>query len=93
LGRAYGYSRAEQLTIWSLTLPQISATLAATLVAHDTLGADGQRLLDARMLNLVLVLFAAILSPVQTEHFAARMTSRAAANGGPISAPDYNLHR
>jgi Kef-type K+ transport system membrane component KefB len=76
VGRAFGYSRDEQLTVWSLTLPQVAATLAATLVAHDTLGAGGQRLLDDRMLNvvLVLVLVTSILGPVLTEHFAVRLT-------------------
>jgi hypothetical protein len=61
--------------VWSLTLPQVAATLAATLVAHDTLGAAGQRLLDDRMLNivLVLVLVTAILGPVLTERFAPRL--------------------
>jgi Kef-type K+ transport system membrane component KefB len=68
VGRAFGYSRNEQLTIWSLTLPQVAATLAATLVAHDTLGAAGQPLLDDRMLNVVLVLVFAtsVLGPVLT---------------------------
>jgi hypothetical protein len=63
------------MTVWSLTLPQVAATLAATLVAHDTLGAAGQRLLDDRMLNvvLVLVLVTAILGPVLTERFAPRL--------------------
>ena len=56
MGRIFDYSRDEQLTVWSLTLPQVAATLAATLVAHDTLRAAGQRLLDDRMLNVVLVL-------------------------------------
>ena len=71
-GRAFGYSRDERLTVWSLTLPQVAATLAATLVAHDTLGAAGQRLLDDHMLNvvLVLVLMTSILGPVLTERFA-----------------------
>ena len=75
VGRAFGYSRDEQLTAWSLTLPQVAATLAATLVAHDTLGAGGQRLLDDRMLNvvLVLVLVTSILGPVLTERFAPRL--------------------
>jgi Kef-type K+ transport system membrane component KefB len=75
VGRAFGYSRDEQLTVWSLTLPQVAATLAATLVAHDTLGPAGQRLLDDRMLNvvLVLVLVTAILGPVLTERFAPRL--------------------
>jgi Kef-type K+ transport system membrane component KefB len=75
VGRIFGYSRHEQLLIWSLTLPQVAATLAATLVAHDTLSAAGLRLLDDRMLNvvLVLVLVTAILGPVLTEHFATRL--------------------
>jgi Kef-type K+ transport system membrane component KefB len=77
VGRAFGYSRNEQLTIWSLTLPQVAATLAATLVAHGTLGAAGQRLLDDRMLNVVLVLVFAtsVLGPVLTERFASRLTT------------------
>jgi Kef-type K+ transport system membrane component KefB len=75
VGRAFGYSRDERLTVWSLTLPQVAATLAATLVAHDTLGAAGHRLLDDRMLNvvLVLVLVTSILGPVLTERFAPRL--------------------
>jgi Kef-type K+ transport system membrane component KefB len=77
VGRAFGYNRNEQLTIWSPTLPQVAATLAATLVAHETLGAAGQRLLDDRMLNVVLVLVFAtsVLGPVLTERFAARLTT------------------
>lgn len=83
VGRAFGYSRDEQLTVWSLTLPQVAATLAATLVAHDTLGAAGERLLDDRMLNvvLVLVLVTAILGPVLTERFAPRLVVRAPDTG------------
>ena len=73
MGRAFGYSRDERLTIWSLTLPQVAATLAATLVAHDTLGATGQRLLDDRMLNVVLVLVTSVVGPVLTERFAPRL--------------------
>ena len=46
---------SEQLMILSLTLPQVAATLAATLVAHQSPNAAGQRLLDDRMLNVVLV--------------------------------------
>ena len=77
-GRAFGYTRDEQLTVWSLTLPQVAATLAAALVAHDTLSASGQRLLDDRMLNVVLVLMltTSILGPVLTERFAPRLVTR-----------------
>jgi Kef-type K+ transport system membrane component KefB len=74
-GRAFQYSATERLTVWSLTLPQVAATLAAALVAYDTLNSAGQRLVDGRLLNVVLVLMltTAILGPVLTEHFAPRM--------------------
>ena len=74
-GRAFHYSSAERLTVWSLTLPQVAATLAAALVAYDTFNGAGQRLVDGRLLNVVLVLMltTAILGPVLTERFAPRM--------------------
>lgn len=74
-GRAFGYTRDERLTVWSLTLPQVAATLAAALVAHDTIGPGGRRLLDDHVLNAVLVLMLAtsILGPVLTERFAPRL--------------------
>ena len=75
VGRAFGYTPAARLTTWALTLPQVAATLAATLVAYHTVNADGQRMLDERMLNavLVLMLVTSILGPVLTERFAPRM--------------------
>jgi Na+:H+ antiporter len=75
VGRAFGYTPAARLTIWALTLPQVAATLAATLVAYHTVNLDGQRLLDERMLNavLVLMLVTSILGPLLTERFAPRM--------------------
>ena len=74
-GRAFGYKTAARGTMWSLTLPQVAATLAATLVAYRTFSVAGQPLLDSRMLNgiLIMVLFTSILGPVLTEHFALRM--------------------
>ena len=77
VGLAFGYNRNERLTIWSLTLPQVAATLAATLVAHQTFSADGERLLDDRMLNVVLVLVftTSILGPLLTEWFASRLAA------------------
>jgi Kef-type K+ transport system membrane component KefB len=77
VGRVFGYSLNERLNIWSLTLPQVAATLAATLVAHDTLNSAGQRLLDDRMFNVVLVLVfvTSVLGPVLTERFASRLSA------------------
>jgi Kef-type K+ transport system membrane component KefB len=74
-GRLYKYDREERLTMWSLTLPQVAATLAATLVAYNTFDAQHQRLIDGRMLNVVLalMLFTSIIGPILTEHFAPRL--------------------
>lgn len=74
-GRSFGYSGDARLTMWSLTLPQVAATLAATLVAFDTLNPAGHRLIDERVLNsvLVLMLTTAVLGPVLTERFAPAM--------------------
>jgi len=77
VGHAFGYGQNERLNVWSLTLPQVAATLAATLVAHDTLNSGGQRLLDDRMFNVVLVLVfvTSVLGPLLTERFASRLTA------------------
>jgi Kef-type K+ transport system membrane component KefB len=71
-GRVFGYSGAARKTVWSLTLPQVAATLAAALVGYETFDTAGQRLLDSKMMNVVLVLMltTAIGGPVLTERFA-----------------------
>lgn len=70
--RAFRYSRAARMTMWSLTLPQVAATLAAALVAYDTFNPAGQRLVDGHLLNavLMLMLVTSILGPTLTERFA-----------------------
>jgi len=67
--------RAARATMWLLTMPQVAATLAATLIAYKTFNAAGQPLLDNRMLNAVLmmVLVTPILGPVLTQRFAPGM--------------------
>jgi len=74
-GRAFGYSPFARMTMWSLTLPQVAATLAASLVAFDTFDPAGQRLIDGRLLNVVLVLMltTSILGPMLTERFTPRI--------------------
>ena len=80
-GRAFGYSTSARRTMWSLTLPQVAATLAAALVAFHVVDPAGQRLLDTRILNavLVLVLTTSILGPLLTLRFATRMRAEASA--------------
>ena len=57
--------------MWALTLPQVAATLAATLVGYNTLNAAGERLLTQEMFNavLVLVVVTSLLGPILTELF------------------------
>ncbi|HEV3109034.1 MAG TPA: cation:proton antiporter [Candidatus Binataceae bacterium] len=86
--RAFAYTSAARFTMWSLTLPQVAATLAAALVGFDTFNAAGQRLLDVRTLNAVLVLMltTSILGPVLTERFAPRLLAEAAPTATPKPA-------
>ncbi len=71
-GHLFKYSPAARRTIWSLTLPQVAATLAATLVGVNTLDPAGHHLIDNRVLNAVFVLMltTSILGPVMTQYFA-----------------------
>ncbi|MBU7583052.1 MAG: cation:proton antiporter [Nostoc sp. TH1S01] len=64
----YRYNTAEMLTMWSLSLPQVAATLAAALVAYQTVNPAGERLINEGVLNsvIVLMLVTAILGPVIT---------------------------
>ena len=76
-GQAFGYGRQASLMMWSLTLPQVAATLAATLVGYNTLTAAGERLLGDEIFNAVLVLLVvtSLLGPVLTELFTPKMVT------------------
>jgi Kef-type K+ transport system membrane component KefB len=69
--RRFGYSRSQGNLIWSLSLPQVAATLAATIVAFETKNAAGVRLIDEPVINtvLVLVVVTSILGPILTDYF------------------------
>jgi len=79
-GRGFGYPHEARMTMWALTLPQVAATLAATLVGYNTLDAAGVRLLDEKMFNTVLVLLVvtSTLAPALTQLFAPRMVEQEA---------------
>jgi Kef-type K+ transport system membrane component KefB len=82
--RAFGYSRNQGLVMWSLSLPQVAATLAAALVAYEAKDATGRRLIDEAALNSVIVLMVvtSILGPILTEQFGRRLKA-----AGQTSAP------
>jgi Kef-type K+ transport system membrane component KefB len=69
--RLFGYSRSQGHLIWSLSLPQVAATLAAAIVAFQARNAAGDRLIDEPVINtvLVLVVVTSILGPILTEQF------------------------
>ncbi|BAZ17434.1 sodium/hydrogen exchanger [Calothrix sp. NIES-4071] len=73
----YRYNNAELLTMWSLSLPQVAATLAAALVAYQTVNSANERLINNAVLNsvIVLMLVTAILGPVITARFASSLTT------------------
>jgi Kef-type K+ transport system membrane component KefB len=70
----FGYSRSQGRLIWSLSLPQVAATLATAIVAFQTKNAEGVRLIDEPVINtvLVLVVVTSILGPTLTEYFGRR---------------------
>jgi Kef-type K+ transport system membrane component KefB len=85
--RIYGYSRGEAGLIWSLSIPQVAATLAPALVAYQTRNAAGARLIDEDVLHamLVLVVVTSTLGPLLTEYFGRRrLAERTAANGAAV---------
>jgi Kef-type K+ transport system membrane component KefB len=67
--KALRYPAAQVPGMWALTTPQVAATLAAAVVASQTLNAQGAPLIDANLLNvvLVLVMVTAIGGPIITQ--------------------------
>jgi Kef-type K+ transport system membrane component KefB len=66
----YGYNQQQLLTMWSLSLPQVAATLAATLVGYQ------QKILNEAVLNsvILMMLVTSILGPLITARAAAQLT-------------------
>ena len=73
--RWYSYTSTEGFTMWSLSLPQVAATLAAAIVAYNTKNAAGERLIGEPMLNSVIVLLVvtSVLGPILTAIFAMQL--------------------
>jgi Kef-type K+ transport system membrane component KefB len=67
----YRYSRAEGFSMWALSLPQLAATLAATVTANNSINPAGQRLIGEEVVNAVIVLMilTATVGPVLTDRF------------------------
>lgn len=80
----FHYTRLEGLSMWALSLPQLAATLAATVTAYGTMNSAGERLIGEEVVNavIVLVVVTATVGPVMTERFGRKLqpsqTARAA---------------
>ncbi len=62
----------DRRLMFSLTIPQVAATLAVALVAYATRNAAGQRLIDEPMLNatVVLVIVTSLIGLIPTDRAA-----------------------
>jgi Na+:H+ antiporter len=72
----YRHSRAEGLSMWALSLPQ----LAATVTAHESMNAAGERLIGDEVVNAIIVLMVltATVGPILTERFGQSVKQRSA---------------
>ncbi|WP_295441062.1 cation:proton antiporter [uncultured Thiodictyon sp.] len=77
-GLLFGYPRDAILTQWSLSLPQVAATLAAAMAAYNAVNADDAHLITESVLNgvIVLMVLSAVLGPVLTEVFGRRLIQK-----------------
>jgi Kef-type K+ transport system membrane component KefB/nucleotide-binding universal stress UspA family protein len=70
----YRYNWQQTLTMWSLSLPQVAATLAATLVGYQ------QKILNEAVLNsvILMMLVTSVLGPLITARSAAQLAPETA---------------
>lgn len=83
ISKIYKYSRTETLAIWSLSMPQVAATLAAAFVAFEKKNSAGVGLIDDSVLYsiFVLMLITVIVGPILTERFGKRIVTEDNAAG------------
>jgi len=64
-----GYKKGDGLLMWSLSIPQVAATLAASLVAFQTYNKDGEPLISKMVFDSILILMAVtvVAGPILTE--------------------------
>lgn len=69
--RLFAYSSTEGRLIFSITIPQMAATLASAVVGYQALNSSGERLLDVQFVNatLVLVVATCVVGPILTERW------------------------
>ncbi|OUL29156.1 sodium:proton antiporter [Nostoc sp. T09] len=83
----YRYNWQEMLTMWSLSVPQVGTTLAATLVGYRT------GLLSSEVLNSIIavMLVTSTLGPLLTSRVAVGLASSAATEPPPSTQPEPKI--
>jgi len=91
-GKGFKLNKNETRLMWSLSIPQVAATLAASMVAYNAINADGERLLNEAMLNtvVVLVIVTAVVGPILTRRFGASVAAESDDTPETSTAPDTN---
>lgn len=89
-GRLFSYKPDDMKLIFSITLPQMAATLASAVVGYETKNAAGVRLLDAEFVNAVLVLVVAscVAGPILTERWGRKISQ---AEGEDAAKPQADV--
>ncbi|NDJ25005.1 universal stress protein [Nostoc sp. B(2019)] len=82
----YHYNWQEMLTMWSLSVPQVSTTLAATLVGYRA----GLLSIDVLHSVIVLMLVTSTLGPLITSRIAVGLTSPSADKPASTTLPEQN---
>ena len=84
---AYRYSWQQAMTMWSLSLPQVAATLAAALIGFQA------QIINERVFNsvILLMLVTSIAGPLITSRFAAQLTSNASSQSEEGSSTELKL--
>jgi Kef-type K+ transport system membrane component KefB len=83
----FGGTRAQTNLVWSLSLPQMAATLASAVVACKTVNVSGTHLLDVSYVNAVLVLVVAtcVAGPILSQRYGQQVRDEAEAKPLPAS--------
>jgi Kef-type K+ transport system membrane component KefB len=89
---AFGGTRAQANLIWSVSLPQMAATLASAVVAYKTVNSAGVRLLDEAYVNAVLVLVVAtcVVGPILSQRHAQRLRDEKQIESSPDQSAAKN---
>jgi len=75
--KAFKYSKNEMLLMWSLSIPQVAATLAAALVAYETTNSEGITLISEPVFNTVIILVTvtSVLGLILSKEFARKVAN------------------